>query len=130
MKYILLTLAIWPYPVLALDYQPLQSNIDQFRGHYLYLSMQTANSSATVKQALTRWRAITEEAQTSDDPSEIEDITQYEIYRLGLKELVRLNYIKGNIAEGDLYFSRLEALTLVEQPTGLFLEAFCEKSCK
>jgi hypothetical protein len=111
MKYLILTLLLLPSSVMAMDYQPLQINISHFEGHRLFSSVQAATRSASIRQALANWKAVADEAQISDDPSEVEDITHYELYRLSLKELVRLNYIAGNISQGDLLFSQLEALT-------------------
>ena len=130
MKQIMLSLILGAHSVYASDYQPLQSEIDHFKGHRLFQSMQSAKNSSTVKQALTRWNVVVEEARTNDDPDEIEDITHYSIYRLGLKEMVRLNYMNGNITEGDVFMNRLESLTLVQNPTGKYLESLCKRSGK
>ncbi len=70
-------------------YRPIQNDIKQYEGHNLYQFLLPAQNSTSINEAIVRWKLLVNEAQISDDPSEIEDITQYEIYRLGLKELMR-----------------------------------------
>lgn len=125
-----MVILLFPMVAIAGDYQPLEEDFQSFRGYYLYPSLQAAIHSDSISEAIQNWSALAEEAQMGSDPALIDDITQYEIYRSALKELIRLNYFAGNRIEGDKRLRQLEDMTMVEKPSGLYLHSICETSCK
>ena len=112
--------------VLAEGYSPLTKSFEQYKGHYLYPSFINAIKSQSISEAINNWEKFIDVAKISDDPMELDDITQYEMYRRGLSELSRVYYISGNTSKGDEVMLLQEAITLTETPSKSLLGKMCK----
>ena len=113
---------------LAEGYSPLTTSYEQFKGYYLFKSFSHAISSPSLPEAIINWEKFIEEARISDDPMEVEDITQYELYRRGLSELARVYYISGRVKDADKILLLQESIAITETPLKELLGKICKRN--
>ena len=114
--------------VVAEGYSPLTTSYEQFKGHYLYASFSRAISSPSLSEAIINWEKFVEEARITDDPKELEDITQYELYRRGMSELARVYYISGRVSDADKILLQQESVAITETPSKELLGKMCKRN--
>jgi hypothetical protein len=124
---ILVACILFNATAIAGDYHPIPGKFDQFEDHYLYESFIEARNSSDADEAILKWNAFIAEAQIGGIPEELDDITQYELYRKGIAELFRLYYSRGRQKDGDKFLRLYENITVVEVPSGKLLRDICSK---
>ena len=123
----LFVLIIASHSVFAEGYSPFTKSHEHFKGHYLYPAFNKAIKSKSIAEAVANWESFIGEAQISDDPKGLEDITQYEMYKRGLSELTRVYYLSGNISKGDEALMLQEAISITETPSKTLLGKMCKR---
>lgn len=113
---------------MAEGYSPLTRSYEQFKGHYLFKSFSRAITSPSLPEAIINWEKFIEEARITDDPKELEDITQYEMYRRGLSELARTYYISGKVKGADKILMLQESIAITETPSKELLGKMCKRN--
>lgn len=109
---LLLTLCLYSCAAPAIEYYPLEGEFGPFTQHELFDEFKKARESRNLQEAVTNWEAFVDRLNV--DEAQIEDMTQYQLIKAGLSELMRVYYLIGDSRKGDTLLRKFETFQPID----------------